>query len=239
MSFWKPPLHYLTPGHVPALLLPAMAPAHLSSSSWCQRWLRSLGAAPQSSPSIGISGRPGTSSCTLSRWQTFLFSSPGKVVSGLSRVVYLQCACAWLPPLLSSPLLSLCSPWKMATVSPCHGTRAAGHVSAGSSWLQGQSWGRRSGCCQGCWGTWVGVCSSSPPSLWFEGVPPRVPWPRVLRGSRSPTRSAFGTPLPGTADPGDQLSGYLFCLESSQVFFLVQSCSICPKSTRQLDCQED
>ena len=170
----------------------------------------------------------------------------GKVVSGLSRVVCLPCACACLPS-----LLSLCSRWRMAAVPPCHGTAggtgAAGHVSVWLLVAARPELGAQEQVLPGwlgkvggdVWGLSPRTCSGSPPSPWFEGVPPRVLWLRVLPGSRSPNRSTFGTPLPSTADPGDQLSGNLFCLESSQVFFLVQSCSNCPKSTRQLDCQED
>lgn len=70
------------------------------------------------------------------------------------------------------------------------------------------------------------MCSSLPPSPWFEGLPCHVLQLRVLPGSQSPACSALLTSL-----SRDQLSRNSFCLESSQVFFLFQSCSNCPKAS--------
>lgn len=127
---------------------------------------------------------------------------------------------------------------------PCHGTargtRAAGHISMWLFVAAAADLGVLERVLPGWLGDMAGDvqgplprASSGSPSPWFEGVPP------VLPGSRSPNCSAFGTLLPGAADPGDELSGNLFCPEFSQVFFLVQSCSNCPKSAGQLEHQED
>lgn len=85
---------------------------------------------------------------------------------------------------------------------------------------------------RGLWGFFARMCSSSPPLPWFR-VPPWAYW---LPQSNS---LCLGTPLPSVADPGVQLSKNLLCLESNQIFFLAQTCSNCPKSTRQLHHQED
>ena len=106
-SVWKPPLHHLTPGYVPALCLDT-APAHPGSSSWCLWQLHSHGAAPQSSPGISPSGQPGAGSYTLSQWQTFLSSFLSAQEGGLrSQQGGLPPVCLCLAPFSPLPVLQV------------------------------------------------------------------------------------------------------------------------------------
>lgn len=158
MSFWKPPLYQLTRGHVPAIPLPELAPAHPGSSSQCLRQLCSLGTAPQSSHGICPSGRPGAGSCTLSRWQTFLFSFPSPWEGGFrAQQGGLPPVCLCLTPFSPLPVLQVedgCSaalPWHSQghqgcqthlRPAPCGCRGRAGGAGAGAAGVAGgRGWG--------------------------------------------------------------------------------------------------
>lgn len=118
---------------------------------------------------------------------------------------------------------------------PCtaRGTRAAGDV---STWLcvpAGAELGMQDWALPRSLGTRVGMFRYS-----CQGCAPACHHRHGLKGSHVTSYSRGSCPVPRAQlalpssphFPGDQLSRNSFCLESSQVFFLLQSCSNCPKA---------
>lgn len=200
-------------------LLPEEAPAHLVPAITVLPWTST-----QSSPSIGPSGLPGAASWTLSRWQTFCSPSlpHGRAQqSGLPPV----CLC-WAP---FYPFL--CSRWRMAAV-PWHTQGCWRHLHMALCGRRGRA-GVQDWALPGSQGTRAGMLRYS-----YQGCAPPCHHQRGLKGSlvTSYSRGSCLVPraqraLPSSPHfPGDQFSRSPFCLESSQVFFLLQSCSSCPEA---------
>lgn len=174
----------------------------------------------------------------MSQWQAFTFSSYSLQESGLrAQQSGLAPMCLCLVPF--APLCAAGRGWCSAAL-PWHSqrTRASGCISvclfvAAGAELGAQEWALQIGgnVSEDVLGLLPRTCSGSSPSPWFEGVPQQVLQPRVLPGSRSPTCSAFSSPLPSTADPGDQLIRNLFCLEFSQVSFQSSLVRTAPKAS--------
>lgn len=141
-------------------------------------------------------------------------------------------ACTGLPS-----TLSLCSRWRMAAVPPCHGTargtRAAGDTPTWLCVAAGAELGMQDWALPGSLGTRVGM-------FWYscQGCAPACHHHRGLKGSPAMSYSQGSCLVPRAQlalpssphFPGDQFSRNSFCLESSQVFFLLQPCSNCPKA---------
>lgn len=140
-------------------------------------------------------------------------------IEGLRGVVCPHCVRAGLPS-----ALSLCSRGRMAAVPPCHGTaretRAAGAELGMQDWALPGALGTRSGMfrCQGCAPACCHHCGLKDSHVTSHS-----------QGSCLVPRAQLALPS-SPHFPGELLSRNPFCLESSQVFFLLQSCSNCPKA---------